>query len=94
MSEIRKIVKEINEKLFMSSMSEHDYMSYLELVESPIGDYIKYMGNFIWDSENDCREYLKDEDGEDTEELEDLADYLKSQIMLICKVAQDAVLSC
>ncbi len=61
MSEARKAVKEINDKLFMDctqQLVEADYFWYLEYVETPVGDYIKYMGQYIWDSENDYREWV------------------------------------
>lgn len=66
MNEVRKVVKEINDKLFMDStekLVESDYFWYLEYVETPVGDYIKYMGQYIWDSENDYREWI-DEDNQ------------------------------
>lgn len=47
MNEARKVVKEINDKLFMDcteKLVESDYFWYLEYVETPVGDYIKYMG--------------------------------------------------
>ena len=59
-SEVRQVVVELNEVLFGSEYYEHDYFQYLELVETPIGDYVKYMGCYLWDSENDYREWIND----------------------------------
>lgn len=83
--EVRRIVNEMNDTIFMSSDEVQDYISYLELTEPPIGDYIKFSGHYIWDSENDFRDYIVDgETGEDTtEEKEDLKQYLWEQISLI-----------
>jgi hypothetical protein len=80
MSEVKKVVNEINGKLIMDAVSESGYFSYLELVSTPIGDYIKYMGQCVWDSENDYREWI-DEDNQ-----EPLEGYLVKQIIEINKV--------
>lgn len=81
--EITKIVEEINEAIFEADITPEDYVRYLELVNTPIGGCIKYMGCYIWDSENDYREYVKDDEGFDTEEQENLKVYLFKQIGLI-----------
>jgi len=64
MNEAQKVVKHINNKLFDEcSIKEVDshYFSYLEYTETPIGDYVKWMGQYLWDSENDNREWINDE---------------------------------
>jgi len=73
MSEASEAVKQINDTLFNSKYHYYDYFSYLECIETPIGEYVKYCGHFIWDSENDYRDSV---DGE----LEDLKDYLIHEI--------------
>ena len=80
MSEEQKIVNKINEKLFMEADSEADYFRYLEYTITPIGAYIQYMGNCIWDSENEYREWID----EDTQEP--LEGYLIKQMIEINKV--------
>lgn len=79
MSDVQKVVNEINEKLFNGPVSEADYFRYLEYTTTPIGDFVKYMGHFIWDSENDCREWIDDEQ-------EPLEGYLIKQMIEINKV--------
>ena len=79
MSEEQKIVNDINEKLFMEADSEADYFRYLEYTTTPIGAYIQYMGHFIWDSENDYREWIDDEQ-------EPLEGYIIKQMIEINKV--------
>ena len=67
-----KAVQEINDKLFMDcteKLVESDYFWYLEYVETPVGDYIKYMGQYIWDSENDYREWIDEDNQEPLETL-------------------------
>lgn len=65
----REIVKDLNDKLFGSDAYEHDYFQYLELVETPIGDYVKYMGCYLWDSENDYRDWIGEEEQEPLKEF-------------------------
>lgn len=86
MREAVKAVKYLNEKLFNESVSDMDYFQYLELVCTPIGDYIKYMGCYIWDSENDPRGW--DEEGEYQENLEQ---YLIKQLVEINKVVKKSL---
>lgn len=62
-----EVVRKINNTLFGSDYFEHDYFRYLEFVESPIGDAIKYNGYYLWDSENDYREWVDDDNQEDLE---------------------------
>lgn len=93
MNEARKVVKEINDKLFMDStekLIEHDYFTYLEYVETPIGDYIKYLGQYIWDSENDYREWLDEDNQEPLEkylirEMDKIFEVVKAQMKVLCK---------
>lgn len=64
MNEAQQIVKNINNKLFDECKIqdvESDYFNYLEYVETPIGDYVKWMGQCLWDSENETREWINDE---------------------------------
>ena len=60
----RKVVELLNDKLFYNEHSEHSYFTYLEYVETPIGDYVKYMGQYLWDSENDLREWIAEDEQE------------------------------
>lgn len=75
--EVVKVVEEMNEAIFAAEIVPEDYVRYLELIRTPIGDYIKYMGCYIWDSENDYREWINDD------EQEPLKAYLLSQMSLI-----------
>ena len=75
-------IKELNEKLFMCDFYENDYFSYLKFIESPIGDYIEYMGLCIWDSENDPRDWID----EDTQES--IESFLVKEIQKISKIAR------
>lgn len=84
MNDVKQIVKELNDILFMSTLHEHDYFSYLEYVETPTGDYIKYMGNYLWNSENDHREWVAEDD------QEPLEDYLIREVGKISKVLQNS----
>lgn len=79
MSDVQKIVNGINEKLFNEPISDMDYFRFLDLTCTPSGDFIKYMGHFIWDSENDYREWIDDEQ-------EPLEGYLIKQMIEINKV--------
>lgn len=79
MSDVQKIVNDINEKLFNEPISDMDYFRFLELTCTPSGDFVKYMGHFIWDSENDYREWIDDEQ-------EPLKGYLIRQMIEINKV--------
>jgi hypothetical protein len=82
--DIKKIVDAMNDAIFMSDHSDHKFTTYLQYSESPIGDYVKFMGFYVWDSENDYREYLVDpETLEATEEQEDLTTYLWKQMSMI-----------
>lgn len=82
--DIKKVVDEMNEAIFMSDHHDHKFTDYFQYYETPIGDCVKFMGFFIWDSENDYREYLVDpETLEETEEHEDLKTYLWKQMSLI-----------
>lgn len=79
MNYVQEAVDNINEKLFEDSISDSLYFRYLELTCTPSGDFIKYMGLFIWDSENDCREWVDDVQ-------EPLEQYLIKQIVEVNKV--------
>lgn len=76
MKEVKQTVRELNDKLFLSDSHEHDYFCYLEYTETPIGDFIKYYGQVIWDSENDYREYVEDTD----DQQEDMESYLIKEV--------------
>lgn len=86
MNDVKQIVKELNDKLFMSTLHEHDYFWYLEYTETPTGDFIKYYGQIIWDSENDYRERVEDTD----DQQEDMKGYLIKEIGKISKVLQNS----
>jgi hypothetical protein len=81
----KDVVAKLNDKLFYSELSEHCYFSYLEYVETPIGDYIKYMGNYLWDSENDPRDWINDD------EQEPLDIYLIKETKRIHKIIQSSI---
>lgn len=86
MSGIRKIVDGLNHKLFTESkLNEQDYFQFLEFVETPTGDYIKYMGNYLWDSENDYREWISDDEQESVES------YLYREMLKISTIIKDAL---
>lgn len=93
MENVVEIVKEMNEALFHSECAEHDYMHYLELVQTPIGDYVKYMGCYIWDSENDYRDYILDENGDPIDEQEPLKEYIFNQMSLIKRTIYKSMLA-
>ena len=76
---VQEAVDDINEKLFGDPISDSLYFRYLELTCTPSGDFIKYMGLFIWDSENDCREWVDDVQ-------EPLEEYLIKQIVEVNKI--------
>ncbi len=78
------IITILNYKLFESDYYEDHYFGYLKYVESPIGDYIEYMGCCIWDSENDPRDWIDDEN------QEPLDTYLIKQIKLISDIAKQS----
>ena len=81
----RETVARINEKMFYSELSEHCYFKYLEYVETPSGDYVNYMGNYLWDSENDPREWVNDD------EQESLESYLIKEVRKVNKVVQESL---
>lgn len=90
--DVSKIVKELNEAIFHSSVSEHNYITYLEHIQTPIGDYVKYAGHYLWDSENDYRCYKVDPTtGEELDELEDLKERLLSEIIVIEHVLRESL---
>lgn len=92
MEDVTKVVEEINEAIFHSENSEHEYVWYLEHVKTPIGDYIEFYGQRLWDSDNDYREYVYDEVNDvETEEREDLKSYLIHQMSLVSKVRQSPI---
>lgn len=93
MENVDKVVKEINDALFYSSKSEHDYMQYLEYFQTPIGDCIKYMGCYLWDSENDYRDYILDSEGEETEDKECLKGYLIKQMKQVSTVLFNSIMA-
>lgn len=80
MTDVQKVVNEINDKLFNDAVSETDYFRYLEYTSTPIGNFVKYMGHFIWNSENDYREWIDDDN------QEPLEGYLIKQMIEINKV--------
>jgi hypothetical protein len=88
--DLQKIIKEINEAIFTSPFHEHSYTRYLEYVQTPIGDYVKYMGNYIYDSENDYRDYAEDEDG-NYEYIVGLKEYLLGEMCAIKNCIVQAV---
>lgn len=64
MNEAQQIVKNINNRMFdecTTNEVDSTYFSYLEYIETPIGDYVKWMGQCLWDSENETREWINDE---------------------------------
>lgn len=76
--EIAKVIEELNEYVF--DLSEgRDYVLWFEHVCLPIGDYVKYAGQYIFDSENDYRPYVDEE----LDIRQDLKEYLLEQISLI-----------
>lgn len=84
MDNVKQIVRELNDKLFMSDSHEHDYFCYLEYTETPIGDFIKYFGQVIWDSENDYRDYDKNTD----DGREDMRSYLIKETGKVANITQ------
>ena len=86
MSNIREVVQHLNDKLFSECpLFESDYFQYLEYIETPIGNYIKYMGNYLWDSEN-CSHF--DEIGDGT-----LENFLYQEILKILKVVKETAIT-
>ena len=81
---VQEAVDNINEKLFEDPISDSLYFRYLELTRTPSGDFIKYMGLFIWDSENDYREWADDAQ-------EPLEQYLVKQIIEVNKVVVETL---
>lgn len=75
MENIAEVVKEINEHIFEIS-EDVDYVLWLEHVILPVGEYVKYAGQYIFDSENDYREYVDYDEGI----RQDLKEYLLEQI--------------
>lgn len=75
MENIAEVVKEINEHIFEIS-EDVDYVLWLEHVILPVGEYVKYAGQYIFDSENDYREYVD----YDESIRQDLKEYLLEQI--------------
>lgn len=84
MNDVKQIVKELNDKLFLSTLQEQDYFWYLEYTETPIGDCVKYYGQIIWDSENDYRDWVEDTD----DQREDMKGYLVKEIGKISNILQ------
>lgn len=78
MSEVKKVVNELNEHIFEIS-EDVDYVLWLEYCETPIGDYVKYAGQYIFDSENDYRPYIDEDEGI----RQGLKEYLLEQMFLI-----------
>lgn len=78
--EIAKVVQELNEHIFEIS-ENFEYTLWFEHISLPVGDYVKYAGQYIFDSENDYRPYTEDEDGEEVQQ--DLKEYLLEQVSLI-----------
>lgn len=86
MENVRETVRDINDILFeKSKLYEHDYFVYLEFIETPIGDYVKYMGNYLWDSENDSREWIAED------EQEPLEDYLIREMKKVQLVIKNCI---
>lgn len=77
---VQHVVNELNDKLFNSTYNEHDYFVYLECVESPVGTYVKFADHYLWDSENDYREWI------DEEEQEPLSEYLVKEVEKVLEV--------
>lgn len=87
MNEAKDAVDRLNGKLLYSVIGEHEYHYhwYLEYVSTPVGDYVKYLGHVIWDSENDCREYVGDDEQEPHEE------YFVRQVEKIVEVTMNSL---
>ncbi|MNY45170.1 hypothetical protein D3C86_1802540 [compost metagenome] len=81
MNEVQDVVNKINNAIFYSKYSEHEYISYLECVETPVETFIKFMNQCIWSSDNDAREY-----SEISEDYEPLENYLVSEISKMLEV--------
>lgn len=75
MENIAEVVKEINEHIFEIS-EDAEYVLWLEHVILPVGEYVKYAGQYIFDSENDYREYVDYKEGI----RQDLKEFLLEQI--------------
>ena len=73
--DIAEVVKEINEHIFEIS-EDVEYVLWLDHVVLPVGEYVKYAGQYIFDSENDYREYVDYDEGI----RQDLKEYLLEQI--------------
>lgn len=55
---------------------------------------IKFLGVLIWHSEDDCREYLVDDDGDETEFQEDLGSLIKREmnnIIIQMNIVRDVI---
>lgn len=76
--DIAEVVKEINEHIFEIS-EDVDYALWLEHIVLPVGEYVKYAGQYIFDSENDYREYIDYDEGI----RQDLKEYLLEEIQKI-----------
>ena len=82
--DIKKVVDAMNDAIFMSDHNDHEFTDYFQYSETPIGNYVKFMGFCVWDSENDYREYIVNyETFEETEEREGLSTYLFNQMSMI-----------
>jgi len=84
---IKQAVDKLNDAIFMASEGHDEYVNYLEYVATPIGDYIKFMGHYLWSSENDMREYTEDEYGERI--YQTIGSYIRDEIASV-SVALDS----
>lgn len=67
-NKITKVVEELNDSVFCIS-EEFPYTLWFEHVSLPVGDYIKYAGQYIYDSENDDRPWINDDEQQDLKEF-------------------------
>lgn len=85
MSEVKKVVDELNEAVF-TALEDRPYCLWFELVELPVGEYIKFAGQYLWDSENDDRPWIDDDNRQDLKEyLLEQCSLIKHSIYLIMK---------
>lgn len=88
MKNVHQIVTDLNDRLFEQiNLDEHDYFAsgFLELVESPIGNYIRYMGNTLWWGEFDSRGW------DEENELQPLEEFLIQEIKKIHEMIHETI---
>lgn len=84
---VKEMVDALNNKLCNHNVSDAMNFRYLEFIETPSGDYIKYMGVWIWSSEDSVSGDVNDVQQEVISQMRCIRDVVADSVEAITKGA-------